>query len=93
MCLLTNLILFSPTSLTHGILDDSSFAAVTAPGGDRYVFFQDINGSLRQALYSPTTLSWTADIALIIPGSADARNNTPLSATINIAIDDSDEVT
>ena len=76
----------------HGILDDSSFAAVTAAGGNRYVFFQDINGSLRQASYSPTTLSWTAGMDLIIPGSIDARNHTPLSATIDVAFDGSDEV-
>ena len=79
--------------MTHGILDDSSFAAVTASGGARYVFFQDINGSLRQALYSPATFSWAADMDLIIPGSVDARNNTPLSATIDIVPDGSDEVT
>ena len=76
----------------HGILNDSSFATVTSAGGTRYVFFQDISGSLRQASYSPTALSWTAGMDLIIPGSIDARNHTPLSATINIAFDNSDEV-
>ena len=69
-----------PAPLEHGVLDDSSFAAVTLQDGSRYVFFQDINGSLRQAYYSQTASSWTSDINQIIPNTTDAKSNTPLAA-------------
>lgn len=71
-----------PVPLEHGVLDDSSFAAVSAQDGSRYVFFQGLNGSLRQIYYSQMTLSWTSSISQIIPDTTDARRNTPLAAVI-----------
>ena len=71
-----------PAPLEYGVLDDSSFAAVSAQDGSIYVFFQGLNGSLRQVYYSQTTLSWTSSTSQIIPSTMDARRNTPLAAVI-----------
>ena len=83
----------SSITFKHGVLDDSSFAAVSASDGSRYIFFQDVSGALRQDIYSQSTQSWTRDISNIIPNTTDARSNTPLSATIGMALDGSDQVT
>ena len=71
--------------LEHGILNDSSFAAVASSDGSKYVFFQDISGTLRQAFYSQTAQSWTSERSLTIPDTTDARIHTPLSAIIDIS--------
>lgn len=55
-----------------------------------FLFYQDISGALRQASYSKQ--SWTTDTSLIIPNTTDARNNTPLAATIQTLPDGSNEV-
>ena len=31
----------------HGVINDLSFAAVSASYGSRYIFFQDVGGALR----------------------------------------------
>ena len=74
----------STQALEHGILNDSSFAAVASSDGSKYVFFQDISGTLRQAFYSQTAQSWTSERSLSIPDTMDARIRTPLSAIIDI---------
>ena len=63
----------------HGILNDSSFAAVTTSDGSRHVFFQDINTNLRQAIYSSTIRGWITTMNLV-PNTTDARLHTPISA-------------
>lgn len=75
-----------PAPLKHGVLDDSSFAAVSAQDGTRDVFFQDFNGSLRQVYYSQNTLSWTSGTSQIIRNITDARRITPLAAVIESVI-------
>ena len=66
---------------SHGIAKGSSFATVSASDGSRYVFCQDINGSLRQELYIDTvSQASTNNTDYIIPNTDNARSNTPLSA-------------
>ncbi|MCJ1313581.1 hypothetical protein MMC25_007260 [Agyrium rufum] len=64
---------------SHGVMNDSSFA-VTSTTNSRYVFFQDVNGTLRQAEWSSSSQSWDTATSLFINGTADARNNTPIAA-------------
>ncbi|MCJ1314232.1 hypothetical protein MMC25_007912, partial [Agyrium rufum] len=67
----------------HGVVNDSSFAVTFTPSS-RFVFFQDINGTIRYAVSSSTSIStqqWVADTSLFVNGTADARNNTPIAAT------------
>jgi len=82
----------SPIALQHGILADSSLAAVSTATGNLHVFYPDISGALREALYLASTGSWETDVSMIIPNTTDARNNTPLSAVISSGFDGSDEV-
>ena len=71
----------SPTSSPskNGILDDTSLAAVTTFDGNRHVFFQDTNGSIRHTLYAQSAGSWTTAPDLVATFSP-PRNNTPISA-------------
>ena len=64
----------------HGILDDSSFAAVATPEGNRHVFFQDRNGTLRQATYAQSSSVW--NVAMNHLDIDDVRHLTPISATV-----------
>ena len=76
----------------HGILNDTSLAAVSNSDRSKYVFFQDISEDLRQICYSSSTQSWSAGINLAIP-YATPRNKTPLAATLQLeSTDGSDEV-
>ncbi|MCJ1326025.1 hypothetical protein MMC10_002688 [Thelotrema lepadinum] len=68
--------------LAHGVCNDSSLAALTTSDGTRHVFFQDANGTLRQAQLSTTTGAWTTSLNFVIPNTTDARNNTPITAMI-----------
>ena len=80
------------TPLEHGIMSDSSFAAVIASDGSRHVFFQDSECNLRQAIYSGQTSSWLATQSLIIPNTTQARLNTPLSAFVQSTIQENTNV-
>ena len=66
--------------LTRGIANDSSFAAVTQLDGTRHVFFQDINGSIRQAISSRagSAEEWP-EVSLDQIIATDARASTPLT--------------
>ena len=74
----------SPSPLKHGIMDDSAFAAVITSDGIRHVFFQDINGTIRQAsraVSSPTTPDiWGSPLDVQV--ASDARRNTPMAAIV-----------
>lgn len=59
------------------ILNDSSFAAVTLQNNDRYLFFQDQTGVVKQAVYSNATNSWGAAFSNSV--AFDARNHTPFA--------------
>ncbi|MCJ1334162.1 hypothetical protein MMC10_010869 [Thelotrema lepadinum] len=65
------------TPLTqHGVLNNTSLAACISFDGDKHVFFQDVNGSIRHAISSgPSTWSSTVDF---LPISPQPQNNTPL---------------
>ncbi|MCJ1322204.1 hypothetical protein MMC15_007551 [Xylographa vitiligo] len=64
---------------THGITNNSAFAAVSS-GGNRYVFFQDISGSLRQAYYLEFSPLWTTGKSTIVPNTGNPMINTPIAA-------------
>ena len=67
----------APVVLQHGILNDSSFAALATPNSDRYIFFQDLNGTIRYAIYAQSSSTWVTNIDLVV--ATDAKNNTPLT--------------
>ena len=68
-----------PEMLTNGAIKESSIATVLATDGSRHLFFQDINGSLRHAIYSQAINSWLASVDFIITDSR-PRNHTPIAA-------------
>ncbi|MCJ1311268.1 hypothetical protein MMC25_004939 [Agyrium rufum] len=72
-------------------MNDSSFAAVTTLDS-RIVFFQDLNGTLRQAIYSSSSQEWNTGDDLLIPYTSNARENTPMSAIINTYLAGQDEI-
>ena len=78
----------SPTSMPsatsaptpkHGILNDSSITAVTTVEGNKHIFFQDINGSLRHTVFSQFAKSW-ADEADFLSTATTPQNHTPIAA-------------
>lgn len=69
----------------HGIMEDTSIAAVTTLDGTRHVIFQDIGGSLRQMVYSASSKSWATGTNAIITGGA--RDHTPIAAAWDAAFD------
>ncbi|MCJ1313582.1 hypothetical protein MMC25_007261 [Agyrium rufum] len=83
----TNTSTSEPTSTSiplHGIMNDSSFA-VTSTVNSRHLFFQDVNGTIREAISPLTSDTWESDdihfILLEHEYAQNARNNTPLAAT------------
>ena len=65
-----------PTTTQHGVLNGTSLAACVSFNGDKHVFFQDLNGSIRHAISSdPNAWSSTIDF---LPISPQPQNNTPL---------------
>lgn len=70
------------TFIRNGIMNDSSFASVSGPDGGMYVFFQDNNGSLRQAVYSKPLSLWNTDIDQIIPGTSEAKEYTLVNVNV-----------
>ncbi|KAM0799383.1 hypothetical protein BDR22DRAFT_910741 [Usnea florida] len=67
-----------PISTTQYILNDTSLAAIVLSDGDRHVFFQDSNGSIRHAIRSASENQWTISISLNL--SSRPKNHTPLAA-------------
>ncbi|MCJ1247925.1 hypothetical protein MMC30_005140 [Trapelia coarctata] len=69
-----------PTPLAnsaHGLLNDTSMAAVTTSDGHRHAFFQEKTGIIRESIYISSTAKWLTDVSYII--ATDARNYTPMS--------------
>ena len=66
--------------LTHSIVDNSALSVVTTPDGNRHLFFQEVDGTIRQAFYNGSTQSWLVSRALVI--SSNARNNTPIASIL-----------
>ena len=67
------------STLQHGILNDTSLAAVTSSDNNRHVFFQDFNGSLRHTVFDQSANSWTNEADFVSTNSP-PRNHTPLAA-------------
>ena len=59
------------------IMDDTSLSAISLPGGDRKVFFQEATGLIHQMSYSSKARKWGIEAAT--PVVYDAKNNTPLA--------------
>ena len=75
-----------PAPLIHGIVNDSSFAAAITSDGVKHTFFQDINGTIRQATKGPSSEaqtasnSWYSPLDVVV--ASDARNYTPMAAIV-----------
>ena len=65
--------------LKNGILNDTSLAAVTTAEGNRHIFFQDINGSLRHNAFDQSSNKWLNGTDYVESDSP-PRNLTPIAA-------------
>ena len=65
--------------LKNGILNDTSLAAVTTAEGNRHIFFQDINGSLRHNVYDQSSNKWLNGTDYL-DSDLPPRNLTPIAA-------------
>lgn len=65
--------------LSHGILEDSTFAAFLLPDGGYSLAFQDISGELKQASCSLQYNDWKTLMNNVV--SVDAKNYAPLAVT------------
>ena len=68
----------SNPSLPHGLMDETSVAIVASDTGDKHLLFQENSGSIRQALYDPSSKQWTSDVNNIV--ATNAKNDTPIVA-------------
>ena len=70
----------SPTSpvLVNGAMKDTSLASVTTANNDRHLFFQDINSTLRHAIYSTSQDTWLSSVDFLITPQR-PRNGTPIA--------------
>ena len=62
----------------HGVLNDTSLAAILESSGDKHVFFQDLNSSLRHTVYYGSLGEWSNAAEFIQP-ERQPRNHTPIS--------------
>lgn len=62
----------------HGVLNDSSLAALSLVNGDRRLFYQDYTGQINQAAYSSSSREWPSTFTSVV--ASDAKNYTPLAA-------------
>ena len=65
--------------LINGVSNDSSLASVITADNDRHLFFQDINGTLRHAVFSTSQNSWLSSVDFVVTPTK-ARNKTPIAA-------------
>ena len=77
----------SPIQPINGAMNDTSLAAIQLADGNRHPFFQDLNGTLRRAVFSKILNEWQDSVDFIIPNRT-PRNNTPL-ATLSFGMDGS----
>lgn len=59
-------------------MDDTSVAILASANGDKHLFFQENSGSIRQALYDPSSEEWTSDVNNMVV--TNAKNGTPIVA-------------
>ena len=67
----------------RGALNDTSLASVATPDGNRHIFLQDINGTLRHAIFSSVANLWLPDVDYLLPTVSvpSPRLGTPITAT------------
>ncbi|KAL8786833.1 MAG: hypothetical protein Q9213_002570 [Squamulea squamosa] len=70
--------------LQHGMLDNTSLAAVTFPNDNRHVYFQEKTGAFRRATYSSQAKLWQAASDPHLP--PDVKNSTPLAAVTGLNV-------
>ena len=70
----------STASISHGLYNDTSVAIVALGSGDKRLLFQENTGDIREALYTASTKTWTANVNNIV--ATNARNSTPLAALL-----------
>ena len=63
------------------ILNDTSLAALALANGNRYLFFQDNTGLIRQAIRTPSNGQWSTSVDFNVGSSA--KKYTPLAAAEN----------
>lgn len=76
--------------LKHGARNHTSLAAVSY-NGDRHLFFQDINSTIRHKRYSASAGSWLPSNDWITNGPV-PKNNTPMAAIESPAMNPSNDV-
>ena len=62
----------------HGALNDTSLAAISENNGDRHLFFQDVNGTIRHVVFSQSLNAWSPTVEYI-PTERQPRLHTPLA--------------
>ena len=70
------------TSAAQYILNDTSLAALFLDSGDRQLFFQDNNGSIRRAIRTASDEPWVISPHFNL--SASSKKHTPLAATVYV---------
>ena len=65
------------SSLTQQIINDSSLAATLATNGDRHLFFQAPQGTIRRLIYTATDNEWIPDPDPV--AISDAKMLTPMA--------------
>ena len=62
------------------ILNDTSLAAAALTNGDRHLFFQGAEGSLRRIVHTAATSQWILDKTPVV--ISDARHLTPMTVAV-----------
>ena len=73
-----------PTAPQHGILNDTSLAAAASFEGNRHLFFQGFNGSIRHATFGQSINSWLTQSDYVYTNTT-PRMHTPMS-TVAVGI-------
>ena len=68
------------TSSAQYILNDTSLAALGLPSGERQMFFQGNNGSIRRATRTASDEQWVISPYFYL--SASSKQHTPLAVTV-----------
>ncbi|KAL8773389.1 MAG: hypothetical protein Q9209_001783 [Squamulea sp. 1 TL-2023] len=74
--------------LQHRIMMNTPIAATTLSNGNRHLYFQDMTGAFRRAIYSSQAKLWQSAIDAQLP--SDSMNNTSLAGVTGLNIVTSD---
>ena len=75
--------------MEHRILNGTSLATISLYTKDRYLFFQDHSGIIRQAVRKDSNNEWTTISSIV---ASDAKNYTPLAVAPANSPDSSEAV-